>query len=136
MNLASAALVAALLAAPLAGCGESQSLARIGRDPAATGPSSDTRAAPRPHWPKHGCDVHSGSAIDYVREPDGHPTPEQAALAYDSQDRPVTAVALPPRPHRERAVLLVTRAHVIVSKISVMEGSSGWFVDGVERCSH
>jgi len=133
MRLAAAAL---LVAALVAGCGESQSLGQIALDPAATGPSSHAPSTRHPHWPRHGCDVHSGSAIDYVREPDGHPTPEQAALAFDPAHRRVTAVAVPPHPHRERAVLLVSRAQVILSKVSVAKGSTGWYVDGVERCSH
>ncbi|MGI8701069.1 MAG: hypothetical protein ACR2JU_07660 [Nocardioidaceae bacterium] len=124
-------LAALLFAAVVAGCGSSQSLTEIAKDPAATRASAD----PTPHWPKHGCEVHSASAIDYVREPDGRPTPEQAALAYGAGTRGLTAVAVPATPHRERAVLLVNQRHVIVRQMSVTKGSTGWYVDGVEQCS-
>lgn len=127
--------VALLFAALVAGCGKSQSLGQVALDLAAT-KTAPTGTAPHPHWSRHGCAVHSQSSIDYVREPDGHPTPAAAALAWGTGTAGLRAVTVPRRPHSARGVWLVEDGGVIRRKVSVTRGSTGWFVDGVEECGH
>jgi hypothetical protein len=116
-------------AAVLAGCGSQDAT------PAAKDPGSAPPGAPvAPHWPAKGCDVRSGSSIDYVADARGAATPRQALATY----RPAgtTVVRAKSKPHREAAWLVVDDDNEIVRSVTMFRGSNGWLVDGVEECSH
>lgn len=116
-----AALVAA--AALLTGCGTATTDAA--KDPAPT-----TRS---PHWPAEGCDVHSGSSIDYTSDARGADSPAEALAPYTPDG--ATVVKERARPHRAARWLVVDEDRVIVRAVTMFRGDRGWLVDGVEECS-
>lgn len=120
-----AALVAA--AALLTGCGTATTDAA--KDPAPTTRSPHAT----PHWPAEGCDVHSGSSIDYSSDARGADSPAEALAPYTPDG--ATVVKERARPHRAARWLVVDEDRVIVRAVTMFRGDRGWLVDGVEECS-
>lgn len=120
-----AALVAA--AALLTGCGAATTDAA--KDPAPTTRSPNAT----PHWPAEGCDVHSGSSIDYASDASGADSPAEALAPYTPDGTSV--VKQKARPHRAARWLVVDEDRVIVRAVTMFRGDRGWLVDGVEECS-
>jgi hypothetical protein len=135
--------LAAVLA--LAGCGQATEVAGDPGPSAAPSASSAsavtvTEPAPQPvtpTWPETGCASHSMLSIDYIREPQGYATPEEAALDWaETEVDGVVPVVVPAKDHAPAGVALVDPAtNEIHAQVTVIKGSTGWWVDGVESCS-
>ncbi len=135
--------LAAVLA--LAGCGQGTETAD---DPTTTSASESTSsaiastgaAAPQAvdaTWPETGCDSHSMLSIDYGREPQGFGSPEEAALDWAATELDgVVTMVVPAKAHAPTGVALVDpTTNEIQVQVTVIKGTTGWWVDGVESCS-
>ena len=129
--------LAAVLA--LAGCGQATEAADEGPSTAASSTPS-TEAGMQivdPTWPETGCASHSMLSIDYAREPQGFATPEEAALDWaQGEVDGVVPMVVPAQDHAPTGVALVDpTTNEIQAQVTVIKGSTGWWVDGVETCS-
>jgi hypothetical protein len=137
--------LAAVLA--LAACGQGTEVAD---DPATPSPASTSAStssattstgsatqAVAATWPATGCGSHSMLSIDYAREPQGYATPEEAALDWAATEVDgVVAMVVPAKDHAPTGVALVDpTSNEIQAQVTVIKGSTGWWVDGVESCS-
>ena len=120
----------ALLA--LAGCGSSD-------EPTAVDAGSDSTVAPSTSTPgtvwAADCSP-STSSLDYGREPEGWKTPEEAvAHAGDLGIPDGTLMLAPEKAHAPMSVYVVDDATgTILASVSVFQGSTGFYVDGVTTC--
>ena len=76
-------------------------------------------------------------SIDYAREPQGFGTPEEAALDWaETEVDGVVPIVVPAKDHAPTGVALVDPTNnEIQAQVTVIKGSTGWWVDGVETCS-
>jgi hypothetical protein len=132
----------------LAGCGQATEAVD---DPATPSPSESSSSATTstdtstgtatqavaPTWPETGCASHSMLSIDYAREPQGYATPEEAALDWaQGEVAGVIPVLVPAQDHSPAGVALVDpTTNEIQAQVTVIKGSTGWWVDGVETCN-
>ena len=132
-------------------CSPSPAVARRPRtadDPTTPSPSESSSSATTldrdrrtqavaPTWPETGCGSHSMLSIDYAREPQGFGTPEEAALDWaETEVDGVVPVVVPAKDHAPTGVALVDpTTNEIQAQVTVIKGSTGWWVDGVETCS-
>jgi hypothetical protein len=130
--------LAAVLA--LAGCGQATEVAGDPSPASASSASAVTVTEPAPQavaptWPKT-CVNHSMMSIDYAREPQGYATPEEAALDWaQGHVDGVVPVVVPAKDHAPAGVALADPAtNEIQAQVTVIKGSTGWWVDGVESC--
>ncbi len=124
----------ALLLPVLAACGDDPTTATDDPSSTASGSPSDTPTDPsgsptaQPTW---ACEELVSADIDYAREPDGFPTPEEAALAYAQAPQGAEAVA-----GDDGAILLVPAgSDEIAASATVVKGSKGWWVDSWTECA-
>ena len=120
------AATAAMAAALLTGCGTATT-------DAADDPAPATSPHRAPHWPAEGCDIRSGSSIDYTPDARGADSPALALARYTPPGTSV--VKQKARPHRAARWLVVDEDRVIVRAVTMFRGDHGWLVDGVEECS-
>jgi hypothetical protein len=134
--LAATLCSAALLA--LAACGQATqaSQADDGGSTAPTSASTDTGTPPgdAPDVPASGCEPKAVTAVDYAREPQGYATPEEAASAYNGL--PDGTLMMAPADGRGTRVWIVdTGADKVTTEVSVIRGTTGWYVDAVTTCA-
>lgn len=128
--------VGALLA--LTGCG-SGGQAGLATDPSTPSASTVVTGTPEqqaePQWPAD-CGTRSSTAFDFARQPDGWRTPQDAVLNSQMGDIPTgTLQVAAPKPHTEQQVYVLDDSGTILASVSVIQGSTGWFVDGLTTCA-